>query len=205
MNKRISIIVISLAAVVAAILIAGFIVQADVQFLREESFTETVREPYTREESFTETIREPYTVTKQVPLTFQVVQVRNYRAGLFDVWDYQDITLRNADTAPGAYQISCRFTNQIGGVYRDTETVALVPGELKLVQCAVDTHTEDRIAFDYQIAPPSKSISEIQYRDVPQSRTRVVTDYRDVPRTRTRVVTDRCSVSIIQKMFGASC
>jgi len=138
-------------------------------------------------ESYTE--REPYSVEVTTPLKYRVVSSRSYRTGLFDVVDNQEIVIRNDDTASGAFQVQCRFTDQRGGVRHDTKSVALVPGETKTIICIVDTYRADRISYAYDVIAPMKAASVIRYREVP----------------RTRVVKHDCSMSLIKKAFYGSC
>ena len=139
-----------------------------------------------RTETFIE--RQPYTVEVPTPLKYTVTGVRNFRRG-WDVWDHQSITIRNDDTATGAFRAQCQFVDQRGGVLRDTELVTLAPGEAKTVDCSVDTYQADKIRYSYDVIPPNKAVSETRYREVP----------------RTRVVTNTCSKRLISTWLGDSC
>ena len=72
-----------------------YAVTVDVFAERVESYTETeeytVTEPYTAIEQYTE--REPYTVQVPKPLAYRVVKENSYRSGVFDVADYQDVSI----------------------------------------------------------------------------------------------------------------
>ena len=170
LKKRILIVV--LVFTLAAGTFALFGVQVEVSSQRTEQFVE----------------RQPYTVEILTPLKYTGTGVRNFRQG-WDVWDHQIITIRNDDTATGAFRVQCRFLDQRGGVLQDTESVTLAPGEAKTVDCAVDTYQADKIRYSYDVLPPNKAVMETKYRDVP----------------RTRVVTDTCSKSLIDSWFGGSC
>jgi len=186
-----------LVVLIAGALVALFTIQVGAEYEREESYTD--QEAYTVSEAYTD--REPYSVQVEVPLTYKVLNSRSYRDGVFDVWDHQEISLSNDDTAHGTFQVQCQFRDQRGGVRRDTQSLTLAPGQTGTVKCKADTYQTDEITYKYDVVPGKKSITEIRYREV--TKYRDVTRYRDVPKT--RVVIDRCTVTRMKKLSGGSC